>query len=42
MNLCISKKFFRPLGLGLVPLETEAIYTRLRPLQIGLEVEARP
>jgi len=44
MNLCILKKFFRPLGLGLglAPLESEATYTRPRPLKFGLEAEARP
>jgi len=38
MNLCILRKFFRPLGLGLVPLEAEATYTSPRPLKIGLAV----
>jgi len=44
MNLCILKKFFRPLGLGLglVPLKAEAICLRPRPLKIGLEAKARP
>jgi len=30
------------LGLGLAPLESEATYTRPRPLKFGLEAEARP
>jgi len=36
MNVYLEK-FFRPLGLGLIPLEAEAICSRPRPLKIGLK-----